>query len=184
MKHPNPGKKNQSPQPLPAPQHLVQHASALWSLVKGVNVPEVSTPPPSTADDWAHCVATVSTVLVVVVVVVVVVLSVSVTEAVAVMVSVVVDVAVVCVVVEMSMVVVAVSVSVVVVVCVTDLVLGVTIWLHADDIKEAGKGSQLGILPRSRRSGPAPAGAVWRYVVDVDVVVLKIHDNKYTFWEV
>jgi hypothetical protein len=126
MKHPNPEKKNQSPQPL-VPQHLVQHASASGSVEKGVNVPEVSIPPPSTGDDWAHCVATVSTVLVVVVVVVVVVLSVSVTEAVAVMVSVVVDVAVVCVVVEMSMVVVAVSVSVVVVVCVTDLVLGVTI---------------------------------------------------------
>jgi hypothetical protein len=125
LKHPNPGKKNQSPQPV-VPQHLTQHASASGSLKK-FNSPLELIPPPSTGDDWAHCVATAFTVLVVVVVVVVVVLSVSVTEAVAVMVSVVVDVAVVCVVVEAAMVVVAVSVSVVVVVCVTDLVLGITI---------------------------------------------------------
>jgi len=70
MKHPKPGKKNQRPQPVEVQQNS-QQASGLWMLVKGVRVPLVSTPPPSTLANCAHWVATALAVVVVVVAVVV-----------------------------------------------------------------------------------------------------------------
>jgi hypothetical protein len=143
-------------------------------LVKGVSVPDVSTPPPSTLNNWAHCVLVAVAVVLVVVVVTVVVVSVSVVKSVSVDVAVVVVVSVtsgrtVVVVVVAE----AVSGTIVVVVVETVSVWGVTMRLQADDIWDDGKERSQGGILSWWRLLMSLLGAVKLKVVVVVVEVLR-----------
>jgi hypothetical protein len=158
VKHPNPAKKNQRPQPVSS-QQLSQQASPLVTVGSKLRapVPPEGIPPATTPVDDSHCATTVVDAVRIVDVVVVVVVVVDVSVMVSVLVPVTVVVTLACDDVTVVDVSVSVRVTVFSLEVVSVRVLGVTIREQAEEICCVGNGSHGG---RSLRLISSPGGAV------------------------